>query len=643
MPLPQTHITPHTLIGGRLVPGGGATFRAWAPAASRVHVTGTFNQWTRDDSSLLVKNPDGRWTGFVADAKTGDEYLFHVEGEGSQGNKRDPYACELILSPAWPHCHCLLCDHGSYPWHDQGYRPPPFEDLIVYQLHIGCYYGPDRPNRVAKFLDFVQRIEYLARLGVNAVQLMPIVEFQTMFSMGYNGTDYFSPEMDYEVTDETELQSYLQSVNDLLAVQGHATLTLDQARGSTNQLKILVDLCHLHGLAVILDVVYNHAGGSFDDQSLYFFDRQTDGDANRSLYFTDQGWAGGLIFAFWKEEVRQFLIDNAVYCLTELHMDGLRYDEVSVIDHHSDHGWRFCQELTATVRHAKPEAIQNAEYWPVNPYVVRPAGQGGADFDTTQHDALRDTVRAAVGQASRGMAAQVAMKAIADALPVSGFTHPWQAVTCVENHDLVYQGREPRIPALADGGDPRSWYARSRSRVATGLVLTAPGIPMLFMGQELLEPRQWHDSRSPDHLLDWSGLEHGDRTVTDHLRFTRELIELRRWHPALRRGAVHVFHSHDENRVLAFHRWIEGEGRDLVVIASLNDSTFWEYCLGLPLAGEWTEAFNSDVYDGYVNSQVAGNGGRVVADGGPLHGLPASAKIVIPANSVLVLTRDAGD
>ncbi len=641
MPLPQTHITHQTPMGGRLLPGGDATFRVWAPAARNVHVTGTFNQWTRDDSSLLVKNPDGRWTGFAANAKAGDEYLFHVEGEGSQGNKRDPYACELTLSPAWPHCHALLCDQRLYPWHDQGYRTPPFEDLVIYQLHAGCYYGPDRPNRVAKFLDFVQRIEHLAELGVNAVQLMPIVEFQTMFSMGYNGTDYFSPEMDYEVTDPAELRSYLDVVNDLLARKGHAPLTLDQARGSTHQLKILVDLCHLHGLAVILDVVYNHAGGDFGDESLYFFDRQKNGDPNNSLYFTDQGWAGGLIFAFWKEEVRQFLIDNAVYIVTGLHMDGLRYDEVSVIDHHSDHGWSFCQHLTATVRHAKPEALQNAEYWPVNPHVVRPTDQGGAGFDATQHDSLRDAVRDAIDQASWG--AQISMKAIADALPLHGFAHPWQAVTCVENHDLVYQGRERRIPALADRSDSRSWHARSRSRVATGLLLTAPGIPMLFMGQELLEPRQWHDSRSPEHLLDWSGLENGDRTVIDHLRFTRELIALRRRHPALRRGAVHAFHAHDDNRVLAFHRWIESAGRDVVVVVSLNDSTFWEYRLGLPLTGEWTEAFNSDVYDNYVNPQAAGNGGRVLADGGPLHGLPASAKIVLPANSVLVFIRDAGD
>jgi 1,4-alpha-glucan branching enzyme len=316
---------------------------------------------------------------------------------------------------------------------------------------------------------------------------------------------------------------------------------------------------------------------------------------------------------------------------------------VSVIDHEGGPaGWGFCQDLTDAVRAAKPEALQNAEYWPVNPWVVRPRREEGAGFDATQHDGLREAVRGALRQAAWGVATPVDMEAIARALELPGFL-PWQAVTCLENHDLVYQGREPRVPALADPSDPRSWYARSRSRAAAGLLVTAPGIPMLFMGQELLEDRQWHDSRSPDHLVSWEELESGDRTVTDYLRCMQDLLHLRRRHPALRRGAVHAFHVHDGNRVVAFHRWLEWEGRDMVVVASLNDATFWSYDLGFPVAGNWLEAFNSDAYESFVNPRVAGNGGRITAAGGPLHGLPASATVVLPANSVVVFTRDVGD
>jgi 1,4-alpha-glucan branching enzyme len=647
VPLSQDHIADATPLGGTLLPGGGATFRAWAPAARRVWVLGDFNGWEHDEASLLVRDGGGRWAGFVPGARAGQEYLFHVEGEGSEGPKRDPYARELTLAPAWPHSHCILVDPAGYPWHDAGFRPPPFADLAIYQLHVGRYWGPDREHRIAKLLDLVDRIEYLAALGVNAVQLLPVVEFQSEFSLGYNGTDYFSPEMDYEVADPAELAGYWEKVNALLAVKGQPPLAPADLRGSTRQLQAVIDLCHLHGLAVHLDVVYNHAGGGFDDESLFFFDRQPPGDNERSLYFTRRGWAGGLVFAYHKPEVRQFLIDNAVYFLRDLHADGLRYDEVSVVDHENEvpgTGWRFCQDLTDTVRFVKPEAVHNAEYWPVNPWVVRPRGEEGAGFDVAQHDALRIAVRNALKQAAWGGPAVVDMGAIAAALAPPGFAG-FRAVQCVENHDRVYAGpdREPRIPALADPSDHRSWYARSRSRVAAGLVLTAPGIPMLFMGQELLENRPWHDSLSPGNLVRWEGLEAGDPVVTGFLHCVKDLLHLRRRHPALRRGEVNAFHGNDAGRVLAFHRWIEGEGRDVVVVASLCDETYWSYELGFPRSGEWSEVFNSDVFDSYPNPQAAGNGGRIEVQGSPRHGLPASAAIVIPANAVLVFARDPGD
>jgi 1,4-alpha-glucan branching enzyme len=197
----------------------------------------------------------------------------------------------------------------------------------------------------------------------------------------------------------------------------------------------------------------------------------------------------------------------------------------------------------------------------------------------------------------------------------------------------------PRIARLADSSNPRSWYARSRARVANGLLLTGPGVPHLFMGQEFLEDKLWSDSPDdPDHRIWWDGLVL-DRAMRDHLRFTRELIALRRRLAALRRGRINVFHCHGPTRVLAFHRWIEGEGDDVVVIASLSETTHYGYRLGFPLAGGWREAFNSDVYDNWVNPIVAGNGSGVVAAGPPMHGLPTSGELVIPANGVLVFTR----
>jgi 1,4-alpha-glucan branching enzyme len=398
-----------------------------------------------------------------------------------------------------------------------------------------------------------------------------------------------------------------------------------------------VDLCHLYGIAVVFDVVYNHAGGfDGDDESLYFWDREQ-GNNDSSLYFTSQGWAGGLSFALWKREVGQFLIDNAVFHLREFHVDGLRYDEISVlVALNQNNGWTFCQNLTNTLRFQHDRAIQNAEFWPVNSNVVKSAAANGAGFDVTQHDALRLSVRQAIGQAAGGGSNHVDMDGIAATLYPPGFPQAWKAVPCVENHDEVFSGRSLRIPRLADGSNAHSFYARSRSRVATGLLLTAPGIPQLFMGQEFLEDKQWNDNPSGPNRIYWGGLTSGDKPMVDFLRFTQDLIRLRWNQPAVRSSSIRVFHVHNDNRILAFHRWLEGEGRDVVVVVSLNDQLLFNYAVGFPRAGRWAELFNSDVYDNWVNPAIIGNGGQIYANGGPMHGFANSAAIAIPPNSIVV-------
>jgi 1,4-alpha-glucan branching enzyme len=127
--------------------------------------------------------------------------------------------------------------------------------------------------------------------------------------------------------------------------------------------------------------------------------------------------------------------------------------------------------------------------------------------------------------------------------------------------------------------------------------------------------------------------------MVNHLRFMQDIIRLRWLQPALRSANVKAFHVHDLNRVLAFHRWLEGAGLDVVVAGSLAESTWWSYEIGFPLPGRWKEVFNSDVYDHWVNPQVAGNGGQIIADGPPLHGFSSSASVVIPANGIVVFAR----
>jgi 1,4-alpha-glucan branching enzyme len=293
---------------------------------------------------------------------------------------------------------------------------------------------------------------------------------------------------------------------------------------------------------------------------------------------------------------------------------------------------------------ARPAAIDIAEYWGPEPAVVRPRWEGGAGFDASWHDGLRRAVRGVVAEAAGGRDAAVHWQPVVDQLRAPGFPDAWRAVQCLESHDEVYRDRAERIATLAGGGNPRTWYARSRSRVAMGLLLTAPGIPMLFMGQEFMEHRRWADA--PEHhadtLIDWDRLA-TDKAASDFHRYTRELIWLRRRHPALRAGGIATIAMDDFRRVLAFQRWIPGAGRDVVVVASLNESTLSGIAIPFPAGGDWLEVCNSDVYENWVNPAAAGNGGRIRADGGPRSGLPASAMLTLPANGLLVFARDGGD
>jgi 1,4-alpha-glucan branching enzyme len=287
-----------------------------------------------------------------------------------------------------------------------------------------------------------------------------------------------------------------------------------------------------------------------------------------------------------------------------------------------------------------PEALNHAEYWNVNPYVVK-APPDGAGFDTTLTDGLRIEIRDVIGNASAPDERPLNMTGVARSLWPEGFREQWRFVQGPENHDIVYDGRELRIARLGDPANPRSWLARSRARVATGLSPTAPGIPMLFMGQEFLENKQWSDDFDSHHelLLYWAGLDQGDKQMLDHVRFTRELFEVRRQTPGLRGQGFRAVHAHDQNRVLAFHRWVEGEGYDVIVVVHLAPINRLGYCIGFPGGGAWREVFNSDVYENWVNPSVVGNGGLVVADPQPLHDFAHSASLVLPANSLLVFAR----
>jgi hypothetical protein len=204
----QQHIDGNTPMGANLT-ADGATFRVWAPGARAVYLNGLLggkDLWKKDQDPglFLTKDGAGYWSGFCPGAREGDSYKYFVVGGGSTGYKRDPFARELSVDPPFPHSNCILRDPALYPWHDGAFVTPDFSNMIVYQAHVGTFYSKV-PGEGGTFLDVVEKIEYLAALAINVLQLLPIDEFETQTSLGYNGSDIFSPEMRYGVSDQGRL------------------------------------------------------------------------------------------------------------------------------------------------------------------------------------------------------------------------------------------------------------------------------------------------------------------------------------------------------------------------------------------------------------------------------------------------------
>jgi 1,4-alpha-glucan branching enzyme len=544
----------------------GVTFRVWAPFATAMHVAGTFNEWSTA-AHALESEGGGYWSCDVAGAQTGDEYKFVVTSPYAPQPlwKNDPYARALTQSNG----NSVIADTSDPPA-DPSYTTPPWNELVIYEVHVGSFrFDPDHPGGRGTFTSLISKLDYLRELGVNAIEIMAAGEFAFDHSWGYN-------------------QSYMFAIEHLY--------------GGPNGFRTLVAEAHRRGIAVIFDVVYNHIGPS--DCDLWQFDGWNEG-GNGGIYFYNDGrrhtdW-GDNRPDYGRGEVRQYLRDNAMRWLEQRACDGLRWDAtgwIRNVDGRNDDpagdipdGWSLMQWINGEIHRRQPWKVSIAEDMQQNEWLTRSANRGGAGF-TAQWDAgFVHPVRRAlieIDDHARDM------DAVARAIALRYNDDAFERVIYTESHDEDANGHQ-RVPEEISPAHADSYYAQKRSTLGAALVFTAPGIPMIFQGQEFLQYGYFDDARE----LDWSLMDRHAGIVSLY----RDLIRLRRnWNDntrGLRGQGLHVHHVNRADKVIAFHRWdAGGAGDDVVVILNFADRGYPSYTIGFPRGGLWRVRLNSD-WNGY--------------------------------------------
>jgi 1,4-alpha-glucan branching enzyme len=582
---------------------GGVTFRVWAPNADTVAVTGTFDDWDTIGHPL-AREDGGYWSGDVADASPGDEYRFFLRRGRQQLWRIDPRARRLTSSVG----NGIVYDPTAFDWGDQAFHTPAWNDLVVYELHVGTFTSGMHGHPGT--LDGVRRrLGYLSELGVGAIQLMPPFEFGGERSWGYNPAYPYAVESSY---------------------------------GSPDDLKALIRAAHETGIAVILDVVYNHLGPS--DLDLWQFDGWS-GQGKGGIYFYEDArsatpW-GDTRPDYGRAEVRSFIRDNALMWLEEFRVDGLRWDATSFVSSISGggrrapdaipDGWNLMAAINDEISGRFPGRLMIAEDLQHDSAVVQAAADGGAGFGAQWEPGFVHTVRAALIESDDD---DRDVGAVAMALGVDPADAP-RRVIFTESHDDDANG-SARVPEEVWPGYADSWASKKRATLGSALVLTAPGIPMLFQGQELIEGSWFSD----DEPLDWSKRHRNAGLLQLH----RDLIRLRRnvddTTRGLRGANISVHHVSDEDKVLAYHRWEQGGPRDdVIVVASFSTNERPSYRVGVPRPGRWRVRFNSD-WGGYDPEFESVPAFDANAEPEPADGLESSVRVGLGPYSVVILSQD---
>ncbi|HEV2694781.1 MAG TPA: alpha-amylase family glycosyl hydrolase [Verrucomicrobiae bacterium] len=552
--------------------GSGVMFRVWAPDATSVTVEGDFNGWSGTANPLVKESATtGLWSADVPAALNGSQYKYKLNGSLV---KMDPRSRKVVSSAG----NSIVYDPNAFNWGGDTRLPVTVSNLVIYELHVGAFYdSTPASGGPGKFSDAITKLDYLASLGVGAVELMPVAEFPTDNSWGYNPSDVYAVE--------------------------------NSGYGGPDGLKSFVKAAHQRGIRVLLDVVHNHYGSG--DLDMYSFDTGT----GPSIYFYT---ASGISTTPWgprpnysTDGVRSFIIDSFRMWMDECHVDGFRWDAVGAIRQYDNGSGTYIgipdadsllQYINSTVIHSDhPGAISIAE-----------DDSGGMNFDSTWAVSYGDEVINEMTQSSDSSRSMANLKGSMDG---SGFGR----VLYSETHDLVGAlngSGAQRLPVRIQSSSPASYFARKRSMMAAAIVMTTPGIPQIFMGQERLETNQFADS-SP---LNWSLVT----TYSSVWNFYHDMIRLRRnldrVSPGLTGPNISWHVTDDTAKVLAYHRWGAAPNDQVMVVINCSNKPLTNYVVsGFPASGTWYVNLNTDwpIYGsdfenkGASQVQVSGGNGSI--------------------------------
>ncbi len=429
---------------GALYDGSGTAFRIWAPDARRIDLVLDANG--SQDVRALAAGECGYWHGRFADVAPGARYRFRMDGDEAR-TFPDPAA---RFQPDGVHGASAVVDPRGFVWTDATWTPPPLPQLTIYELHVGAF-SPE-----GTFRGVTARLPELVALGVTAIELMPVADFPGGRNWGYDGVALFAPARCY---------------------------------GSPDDLRALVDTAHRLGLAVLLDVVYNHLGpdGAY-------------ANAFSGYYFTDRHsspWGLGVnLDGPQSGPVRRFFIENALHWVNEYHLDGLRLDATHELRDDGDR--HFLEELTTTLReHAERPVVVTAEDHRNLARLLAPAGDGGFGIDAVWADDFHHQVRVHAAGDREGYFADFSgsiddiARTLQDGWFFSGQPSAVQGkprgtdarsagieqfVICIQNHD--------QIGNRADGARLHHQIPPESYRALSALLLLVPETPLLFMGQD---------------------------------------------------------------------------------------------------------------------------------------------------------------